>query len=308
MMFSRKSLGLEIGRNGFRMALTEAGKGKPVVSRWESADFPPETVRLSLREPNIVNPAQFSATIREAWLRMLTKEKRVSLTLPDSIGRILLVDLDTRFRNHQEGMDVIRWKLKKSLPFDIAQAHLDFQVLAEREDGSLSTLVSIIGRDIISQYEQCLEAAGLEPCRIEFTAFSLYRLFAERIELADNSGLALLHAGTLVLMLFRDGVLDFFRSKELTGAAIDANRLFREINSSFLVYRERVPGQDVEELFYMAPDDDVSQFGAILAEATGVEPKRLDFDRFVERGADAPGDRKTLNLLAASIGAAARSL
>jgi type IV pilus assembly protein PilM len=306
-MFSRKSLGLEIGRNGFRMSLAAVGKGKLVVTRWESNDFPPDTVRLSIREPNIINPAAFSASIREAWLRMLTKEKRITLTLPDSIGRVLLVDLDTRFRNRQEGIDVIRWKLKKSLPFDIAQAHLDFQVLAERDDGSLLTLVSIIGRDIICQYEQCLETAGLEPYRIEFSAFSLYRLFAERIELADNSGLALFHAGTLILMLFRDGVLDFFRSKELAGAFIDANRLFREINSSFLVYRERVPGQDVEELFFMAPDDDVTHFSAILAEATGVEPKRLNVERFVDRGADAPGDRKTLNLLAASIGAAARS-
>lgn len=307
-MFSRKSLGLEIGRNGFRMVLTETGRGKPVITRWGEVEFPPDTVRLSLREPNIVNPAAFVASVRESWLRMLTKEKRIALTLPDSIGRILLVDLDTRFRNRQEGMDVIRWKLKKNLPFDIAQAHLDFQVLTEREDGSLLTLVSIIGRDIVEQYEQCLETAGLEPYRIEFSSFSLYRIFAERIELAENTGIALLHAGTLILMLFRNGVLDFFRSKELVGAAIDANRLFREINSSFLVYRERVPGQDVEELFFMAPDEDATHFGAILAEATGVEPKRLDVERFVERGTDAPGDRKTLNLLAASIGAAARSL
>jgi len=37
----------------------------------------------------------------------------------------MLLDLETRFRSHEEGAGIIRWKLKKHSSLDIQETHLD---------------------------------------------------------------------------------------------------------------------------------------------------------------------------------------
>jgi type IV pilus assembly protein PilM len=49
------------------------------------------------------------------------------------------------------------------------------------------TLVSVITKEIINQYEDLLVEAGLEPNRIDFSTFNLYRLFSDRLEISENS-------------------------------------------------------------------------------------------------------------------------
>ena len=307
-IFKRQSLGLEIGRTGFRMAVVGGSPGRLLLKGWQAGDFGAEVLRLSFREPNLLDRSAFISTLRDAWLRLLTRETRVAVALPDAVGRTMLVDLDTRLRSKAEGVDLIRWKLKKNLPVDMGNVHLDYQVVAERDDGTLSVLASIIARDVICQYEEAIQEAGLIPGQLEFCTFSLHRLFADRFALADQCGVVMLHAGTLSLMLFRGGVPDFVRTKELTGDVVDANRLFRELNSSFLVYRDKVPGQYLDELFYLASDTDYPGFAAVLAEASGVEPKRLEIGRFISPASGIVCDQQTLSLVSAAAGAAARSL
>jgi type IV pilus assembly protein PilM len=99
-----------------------------------------------LREQNVINPAHFVSKIREAYLKLLAGTGRISVSLPDTIGRVFVLDLETRFKTRAEGADMVRWKLKKSFPFDINEMHLDYQVLQERDSGEVSTLVSLISR------------------------------------------------------------------------------------------------------------------------------------------------------------------
>jgi type IV pilus assembly protein PilM len=307
-MFTRQAVGLEVGRSGLRFAVAQGRRDKPVLSAWQSGELPADVLRVSFREPNLLDPSAFVRLVRDAWLRLLTRENRVTVSLPDAIGRTMLVDLDTRLKSKAEGADIIRWKLKKSLPVDVSQAHLDYQVLEEREDGTLSVLVSIVARQVIRQYEEALEAAGLIPTSLEFSAFSLHRLFSGRLEVAENSGLVMLHGGTLSLLLFQGGILDFVRSKELAGSGFDENRIFRELNSSFLVHREKSSGQGLEELFFLAPEEDAAAFRSVLAEASGIEPKGLDVSRFATAAPGVSCGQSGFFSLATALGAAARGL
>jgi len=229
----------------------------------------------------------------------------VSVSLPDATGRVMLLDLDARFRSREEGLDIIRWKLKKSLPFDISQAHLDYQTLAERDNGAVSLLVSLISRPVVQQYEELLLAAGLEPKYLDFTSFNLYRLFEPRLEMADNGAFVIFYDGAMTVLIFYGGVLSFYRTKENVG---DAQNLYREVNSSFLVYNDRHSGQAVTEVFCMAGASDAEAFRGLVAEASGLEPVLLDLDRMVSLGAGIVMDRATLHTLAGAVGAATRSL
>jgi len=304
MLFSKKALGLELASDGLRFALVSSGK-TPRLDAALLSPLPAGTLQFSRREANVTNPRVFVDQVREAYLRLLTKDKSVSVSLPDATGRVVLLDLEARFKNRDEGLDIIRWKLKKSLPFDISQVHLDYQTLAEKENGAISLLVSLISRGVVTQYEELLLAAGLEAKCLDFTSFNLYRLFAPRLEISENGAFVTFYGGAMTVLIFYGGVLSFYRTKETVG---DSQNLYREVNSSFLVYQDRHPGQAVSEVFCMAEATDAEAFRSLVAEASGLEPVLLDLDRMVSLGSGLGLDRNALHQLAGSLGAALRSL
>lgn len=308
MLFSRNAVGIDITQNGVRMVALGGKLDAPKLVSYGSAAFPEGTLRILHREPNIATPAAFVSTIRETYLRLLSKTDLVSVSLPDAAGRVVILDLETRFRSKDEGRDMIRWKLKKSLPIDVSDIHLDFQTLREKENGELSVLVAIVARQIVTQYEDLLLEAGLQPNRIDFTTFNLCRLFARRMEMSENALFVALHDGVLSILVFTQGVIEFYRSKELGDAEPDMNRVYMEISSSLLFYRDRNPGREVREAFCFAPEGNGELLGAVIAESCDLEPLLLTVDRFVAVPDGLNPSAGELASFGVALGAAARNL
>src|SRR6185369_1118292 len=137
MLFSRTSLGVEINPSGVAFALLGGSSASPRLERVSYGPLAPGCLRVSLREANILDPQSFSDTLRSAHNLLLHNGTRLSVTLPDTVGRILMLDIEGRFKSRAEGLDIIRWKLKKNLPFDLADTHLDYQQLSVRENGDM---------------------------------------------------------------------------------------------------------------------------------------------------------------------------
>ena len=308
MFFSKQAMGIEICQDEVRLVLLDGKRTKPRLGAYVIPSFPAGTVRLSSKEPNVQNPQAFVTSVRESYLRLVTKEQKISVSLPDSIGRAILLEMETRFKSRDEGNDLIRWKLKKSMPVDINEIHLDYQVLREQETGEILTLVSFISRQVVSQYEELLLEAGLIPNRIDFATFNRYGLFAERIDLADYAAVVAFVGRSLSILVFNEGVLEFFRTKEIPGPAMDADRVFREIDSSLLVYREKFPGHTIGQAYFSALPEDVETLRAIVAEATGLEPVPLLAENAIMLKDGLIVDRKTMQLLTSATGAAVRNL
>jgi len=308
MIFPKKALGIELCNDGARIVLASGKRDAPCLNAVSEASFPADTLKFSMREENVLNRASFVSTIRELHLRLLSHVRQVSLSLPDSTGRTMILDVETRFKSRVEGADIIRWKLKKSYPLDINEAHLDYQIIQEKETGEISLLVSLIARPVVRQYEELMEEAGLEPNRIDFTTFNLYSLFSQRLDLAENSLLVTCHGGTVSIMIFHEGKLEFCRAKEVPGGVRESNRIFREINSSFLLFKEKAPGHSPTEAFCVYSEDDAESFCSLVGEATGLDPVLLDAERIIARERPTGVDLKTMRRYAAALGAAARNL
>jgi len=308
MLFSQKSLGVEISTSGVSFALLGGSKSAPRLERIAFRPFSPGTLRISLREANILDPQSFCARLSEAHALLLHKGTRLSLALPDAASRVLLLDVEGRFKNRTEGLDTIRWKLKKSMPFDVADTHLDYQLLRVRESGEMSLLVALVSRTVISQYEDLFATAGFTPARIDLTGFNLCRTFEKPLEQLGDGALISFYDGTLGIMLFSDGSPEFLRFKELPGVLPTDNRVFMEINNSLLAYRERFPERIIQKVACIAPPEAAGDFCAMVAEATGNEPQLLETKGIVKPSDGAPADQKTLFPFTAAIGAALRSL
>jgi type IV pilus assembly protein PilM len=308
MLFSRTSLGVEINPSGVAFALLGGSSAAPRLERVAYAPLAPGCLRVSLREANILDPQSFSDAVRNAHNLLLHSSTRLSVTLPDTVGRIMMLDVEGRFKSRAEGLDMIRWKLKKNLPFDIADTHLDYQQLSVRENGDMALMVALVSRAVISQYEELLMAAGFTPARIDFNSFNLYRAFENRLELQDDVTLITFYGSILSIMIFANGILEFQRVKELSGSNGVDSRVYMEIHSSLKVYHDRFTERPVNPVSCIAPPDVAREFCGMVAEATGVEPALLEIKSMLRPSDSAPADQEALFPFTTAVGSALRSL
>jgi type IV pilus assembly protein PilM len=307
MFFHGKSLGLELHQHGFAWVLASGSTDSPVIERYETFSSADEIIKPSIKESNIINPAALGTMLSDSWLKLLVDTKRVSLSIPDLSGRIMMLDMESPIKSKEEGIDQVKWKLKKSFPVELSELHLDYHLLKTSEEGVSSLLVALASRTVITEYEELLLSLSLEPVEIDFAVFNLYRLFAVSLEVNEQLTFIISYRGVLSVMIFQDGVLDFHRSKFISAALSDPVRLYREVNSSLLVYSDSRGGWKPHKLFFYAPPAERSLLKSVIIEATGVEPFHVDTDAFIGSSRQKVDSGLLPDILSA-LGAAARSL
>lgn len=308
MLFASKLIGVEISSTGVSCVQMGGSLASLRVERVSRALFPLQTLQISFREPNILDPDAFVAGLKSAHNLLLCRSERVAISLPDAVCKIMLLDFEGRFKSRAEALDMIRWKLKKSMPLASSDTVLDYQQLAVRENGSLSLLVAFASRQVISQYEELILKAGLSPAGIDCNTFNICRLFDRQMSTLNDYILISFYDGTLSIVAFVQGNPEFIRSKDLTPALATDNRVYLEINSSLLVYKERFPERPLESVFIVASPDVAHNFKEMVAEATGLTPALLETKDAVIPSNAAPGDQATLFTYTFAIGAALRNL
>jgi type IV pilus assembly protein PilM len=84
----------------------------------------------------------------------------MSVVIPDESSRIAFVTVESLAGKAQDREAFIRWKLKKSVPFDVDTAQLAYQVLGPHEgpEGKgFDVIVALSPRAIVQEYEDLLE-------------------------------------------------------------------------------------------------------------------------------------------------------
>lgn len=307
MLFAEKSIGAEIHQGGCSFLLASGKKETPVIERFGTATFPDEVMRLSIKEANILNRQELVPLVADAWKILESDMKRISVSIPDLSGRIVILDLDSIPKHHEEGVDQIKWKLKKNFPLDLNDMHLDYQLLSTDGKGGGRALAAVISIDVVRDYEELFCEAGLEPVKIDFSTFNLIRLFSSRLDIQEDPVFISLYRGNLTVMGFQESLLDFHRSKAVAATPIDPVRLFREVNSSLLVYSDSRGGVKPQRIFYYAAPTDRGVLRSVLFESLGVEPVLIDTDSFISSSRQQL-DRNQLPGLLSALGAASRGL
>lgn len=239
-MIRRTFLGLDLcGRQLQAVALRRRGTKAPALVDVRLTPLAEESWSLSVREPNIRDRAAFIAAVKSVLDPIARGEDRIALSLPDPLGRILLAEVETAFKSHQEGIEVLKWQLKKSLPAEPREVRLDYQVVEKTETGRYRVLVSLMLGSVLGQYEEVLAEAGYHPVVIDFHAMQRYNFYRPRIDLGEDFILVGVDGDLLGLQLFQGKIPVFQRHKRISGAF---EEIFQEINLSFASVRESFPG------------------------------------------------------------------
>jgi len=114
----------------------------------------------SLAERNMVDVAAVRDITKDAIRRAGAKGFEMSVVIPDESSRIAFVTVESLAGKAQDREAFIRWKLKKSVPFDVDTAQLAYQVLGPHEgpEGKgFDVIVALSPRAIVQEYEDLLE-------------------------------------------------------------------------------------------------------------------------------------------------------
>jgi type IV pilus assembly protein PilM len=173
-------------------------------------DLPEGALMPSAVETNIVNPVVVKSAMASVMARLRAKDEDVALLLPDPVIRVFVQHFEQFPRSPQEAEPMLRWKLKKSVPFEADETVISYMRQAPREDG-VDVVTALARLRIVREYEALAEGAGLYPGVVLSSSLAAITLLDDRQPtlLARVSGLALTTA------IVREGVLCGYRCTEL---------------------------------------------------------------------------------------------
>jgi type IV pilus assembly protein PilM len=116
----------------------------------------------SLDEPNLRAPEVVASAIRSALSQVAPRTRAVTLVLPDTLVRVFVLDFDSIPAKASEAVPVVRFRLRKMVPFDVEPAGVSYQVLAQNES-ECKVLAAIVPGPILAEYEAAVRDAGYEP-------------------------------------------------------------------------------------------------------------------------------------------------
>ena len=172
--------------------------------------LPPAALVPSAVEPNIINASALKSAMANIVSRLRARDQDVALILPDPVVRVFVQHVDEFPRSSQEAIPMLRWKLKKSIPFDADETVISYMRQPAREKG-VDVVTALARLRIVREYEALAEGADVHPGVIVSSSLAAISLLEDKKAtlLARISGVALTTA------IVRGGVLCGYRCTEL---------------------------------------------------------------------------------------------
>jgi len=203
--------------------------------------LPPAALVPSAVEGNIINASALKSAMSNIVSRLRAKDQDVALILPDPVIRVFVQHFEQFPRSPQEAVPMLRWKLKKSIPFEADETVISYMRQPAREEG-VDIVTALARLRIIREYEALAEAANLHPGVILSSSLAAISLLdgEKATLLARVSGVALTTA------IVRGDVLCGYRCTELPAHSgdITPQMLLEEIYPVAAYYQDTW-GEDI---------------------------------------------------------------
>ncbi len=157
----RPRVAVEVRPEGVYAARSTDSAG--LLAQVSSASLAPGALVPSLSVGNIVDRIAVVAALKRTLVQVqLGKTRDITLIVPDSAVRVLLLDFDELPSRSDEILPVLRFRLAKLLPFPTDGAQISYQVMS-RHALLLQVLVVAMPLEVLGEYESAVREAGFEP-------------------------------------------------------------------------------------------------------------------------------------------------
>jgi len=192
-------------------------------------------VNGSLLEKNIIDHGRVFEFLKELMGETGFRGHEIGVVIPDDSARISFITTETLPGSEEERAAFIRWKLKKTVPFEIETAQVAYNILGTRfngDDKGTDLLVTLSPRSVIEEYEFLMEELGYEAGFVIPSSLAALNLFS--IPAGDVLFLKIA-PGCIATTIFRNGQAEFYRK-------VAETPLFDAIYPTLMYYQDKLGG------------------------------------------------------------------
>jgi type IV pilus assembly protein PilM len=233
-----------------------------VVDMLSARKIVPGALVPGLAPGNLANPAAVRECVVDALAAVSPKGRDVIVIVPDAAVRVVLLDFDSLPDKREDADPVVRFRLKKSLPFEVDEAALSYD--ARRVNGNIMAVAAVMPRAVLDEYESVFREAGYNPGVVVPSMLAALG----RVQAAEPTLVLKVDALTTSVAIVRGNDLLLYRTLEnRRGADVPATELAEDIYPSLVFFQDAYGGAVSRIL--LAGIVSTKQIGAALEAQTG---------------------------------------
>lgn len=225
--------------------VVEIAQSHVAAARWSNTglqlasvaieSLPPGSLMASPVENNITQPDAVRTAFRSVLSRVLDHSESIALLIPDPAVRLFILPFDSLTRRRQDALPLLRWRLKKSMPFDVEETVLSWSRQAGN-GGNLEIVTAVARQRIIREYEEIAESAGAQCAVVLSSTLAALPLLEEQ----GATLLVRMCGKTMATVVVRDSKLCVYRATEMPAEAalLDPQAMLEEIFPAVAYYQD----------------------------------------------------------------------
>jgi type IV pilus assembly protein PilM len=231
-------------------------------------ELAPGSVVPDLVEGNLRQSGAVRDGIASALGGVAGRSHDVIAIVPDAAVRVMLVEFDALPSDKEEALGVVRFRLKKSLPFDVDKAKVSYH--AQKIGNEVKVVAAVALGSVIEEYEAAFRDAGFSPgVVLPSTLAALGAAKGTRPTLVVK-----VDAHTTSIAILNDDQLQLFRTLEnARGMTISGEQLAEEVYPSVVFFQDTYH-LNIEQIFVSGLPESVRAAPALKAQ-TGAEVQEL---------------------------------
>jgi type IV pilus assembly protein PilM len=186
-------------------------------------------------DTNVTQPDAVRSALRSVLNRVPDRGNPVALLVPDPVVRVFILPFESLPRRAEEAAPVLRWRLKKSVPFDVEETVVSW-MRQSGPQGNLEVVTAIARKGIIREYEEIIESLGARNVIVLSSTLASLPLLEDR----GSTLLARISGKTLTTVITNASNLCVYRGTEMLAEAdiLEPQAVLEEIFPAIAYYQD----------------------------------------------------------------------
>ncbi len=195
----------------------------------------------SLNGVNVHDAEALAAAVRSVLERITPRPRRIALLLPDTVAKVSLLRFEKVPAKVQELEQLVRWQMRKAVPFRIEEAQVSWIEGTPLDGGGREFLVLAARRDLVQSYERAFDDAGVHAGIVDIVSNNLVNAVLATAPGAATGDWLLVHAAPefATLIVVRNGRAIFYRNRAAEGVAYGMEDL---VHQTAMYFEDRLGG------------------------------------------------------------------
>lgn len=251
-----------------RVLVGRLGEDGRSLEACAARELAPGSVIPDLVEGNLRQRGAVSGALQSALSSVAGRSRDVIAIVPDAAVRVVLLEFDTLPSDSEEAAGVVRFRMKKSLPFDVDKARVSYH--AQKTVDGIRVVAAVALATVVEDYEAALHDAGFSPgVVVPSMLAALGAAEGQRPTLVVK-----VDARTTSIAILNADQLQLFRTLENTrGVTITGEQLAEEVYPSVVFFQDTYH-LNIEKIFVAGLADTGNAAPALRAQ-TGAEVAEL---------------------------------